>query len=617
MDRFLIAGAALLLVFEITFLVMDLDESSSRSNQSASSTKSIGTLVEKKNGVHRRGSNTLIWDDSHISDTLYEYDSVLTLTGSSARLKLKGETNLDLDQDSLVVLEPSGETSDGRLKIRFARGSMRTKNTAEGLSVANGVVQISTDPGTALRLSGLADGRLHVEVELGSAKLQSPNGAESISGGEHLLLREGVIEERSVPNAALKFAPNTAARVYVSSFPAEFAVSWEGNASRLKILDSNRTLASVVTRGNEAKLKLAEGTSRLWLEHDGKVSEPIEVDVRGNPTLRQFSPLARDRFTVGQDVVFAWEPAAFVAKYRLELSKRESFDELFRAMDVTEPRANLQFSEVGSYFWRVKAVDETGLVSPASKISNFSLVPVRLEAPTLNAPEIREPAEEEVKKPSRDGASLLFDLFVAQARAESRQVEAVLSWQPMAGAEYYVIEISTTPGFETPLVNKKLSEPKFVHRGGRGSQVFWRVAAGRGDVLGPFSAAALVKLEGARGDTPKVAVTAPLPKPVGIIVVATPSPTPQPVAVETPPEKVTEVQVPALVVAAPTPIPQTTPAISFAEKSNRKSGRFLFLPKFRQTESTNELAVQGSVTGAIPLAFAAEGYLAQGEAGRH
>ncbi len=635
MDRFLIAGAALLLVFEVAFLVTGLDESSSRSNSFTRSETTIGTLVAKKNSVHRRGTNTLIWDETQASDPLYAYDSVLTLSGSSANLILNGETKLDLDQDTLVVLEPSGQTSDGRLKIRFARGSMRTKNASDPLVITGddlkAALQISTEPGTALHLAGLDDGRLHVEVEAGAAKVESGNSIETIGSGGKLLLRDGVVEERSTTDRALIWQPNLPLRVYAKTIPVELELAWEGEADSLKSTDAKRTLRSQAVRDGRTRVNLAMGQSRFWLAKGERTSATIEIDVRSIPALRLFSPLPRDRVKSGHDVVFSWEAATGFGKYQLEISKTESFVELYRSLEVETPRAQVKLTDTGTLFWRVKAIDDLGVAVPPSRVSSFSVVPLELEAPTLNAPEIREPADDATE--NRDGVQLIFDLLVPRAHAESKQVDAVLSWQPMNGAEFYVIEISSTPGFESTLVSKRLTEPKYVHRGPRGAQVFWRVAAGAGESTGPFSAAAVLKLEGAKAvvqnpkpeaaSPPKQADVATAQARIPVAAVAPATPTPAPVTERTPeidakPEVVAER-------ATPEPTPEATPeappvpvapVVSFAEKSNRKLGRLVYAPHFRQSASTNELGVQGSFSGPIAISFAAHLYLFESEKGR-
>jgi hypothetical protein len=615
-DRFLIAGAALLLILEVTFLVTDFDESSQRTRSSSSVQRSIGSITEKKNSVHRRGANTLIWDETQTSDPLYAYDSI------SAHLSLEGDTKLDLEQDTLVVLEPNGGASDGRLKIRFARGSMRTRNASRPLEIMEDEMKISTEPGTALHLSGLEDGRLHVEVEAGRANVESPKGASDIGPGERVLIREGEIEEKTKTVSELKWNSDIPRRVYVERFPAEVKLSWTGAAASLKRVDSKRVIESSKVESESRSVKLGEGVTRLWLDSEEGTSESIEIDARTAPALRHFTPLPRDRVFAGRDVVFAWEPASGFTKFKVELSRTESFDEIVRTLETGEPRATTKVDDVGSFFWRVKATDEMGIEVRPSKPTNFVVVPMlKLQAPTLNAPEIREPADED--ESPRDGARFLYDLLVPKAQAaDAKQVEAVLSWQPIPDAEYYVIEISSSADFETTLVTKKLSEPKFVHRGPRGARVFWRVAAGAGDMTSPFSAPASLTLQGAKVSAEEkiAAPVAPVPVPPVVetkpavqwtTAKATPAPTPAPVATPAPEPSPEPAEI------AATPAPTSAPlGPSFAEKSNRKHGRLFYAPHVRQSESTNELDVEGSFYGAEAISFGADFYFFETEKGR-
>lgn len=617
MDRFLIAGAALLLVLEVAFLVTDFDESSTRSNSFTRQERSIGKLVTKTNVVQRRGANTLIWDETQALDPLYAFDSVLTLTGSSARLELEGETVLALDQDTLVVLEPSGESSDGRLKIRFQKGTMRTRNARQPLEISGEETRISTEPGSSLHLANLDDGRLHVEVEAGEAKLESSAGTETLRRGERVLIDQGAIEEKTKTVSEMKLSSEIPKRLYVESFPHEFEVKWTGDAKSLEILDAKRVLSSIAVDGHAKSVKLGEGRHRLWLAAGGGSSESVEIEVLRRPPLRPYAPLARDRVVTGKEIVFAWESGRTLAKFKLETSRSETFDSIEETFEVTEPRVAAKGRESGTFYWRVTATDDLGVMLPPSKPSSYVVVPLKLEAPTLNAPEIREPADEES---SIDGAMNIFDLFIPEAHAQFKKVDAILSWQPMANAEYYVIEISQSPGFESTLVSKKIKDPKFVYRGERGARVYWRVAAGVGEITGPFSAAAPLKLEGAkpvaREETapsatvgvPTATVDSAADVTKAVVAKTTPTPAPQP----------TPAPVTAAVV---TPVAQMTPPIdepvvSFAERSNRKAGRLFYSPKYRSTTSSNELDVKGSFAGVVALSFGADLYLFETPRGR-
>ena len=249
MDRFLIVGAVLLLFLEVGVLLTNLD-ASSLTTRAAHSQKEIGVMVTKKNVVQRRGAHTLIWDEAQSSDTLYEYDSVLTLSGSSALLSL-GDTRLDLDQDTLVVLEPSSEVQGG-FKIRFAKGSSRTRNATKSIEVITDTLQMTAAPGSSVMLSSLEDGRLHLDVEKGSVDVENSNGKTTFESGEKLLLRDGVVEERKKKTDDFHWSSAIPRRIYVNRLPATVPVDWEGDAKELKVLAPQKSVQSKTAAGNKS-----------------------------------------------------------------------------------------------------------------------------------------------------------------------------------------------------------------------------------------------------------------------------------------------------------------------------------------------------------------------------
>ncbi|HVK62062.1 MAG TPA: hypothetical protein VM432_10945 [Bdellovibrionales bacterium] len=589
----------LLLFLEVGVLLTNLD-ASSLTTRAAHSQKEIGVMVTKKNVVQRRGAHTLIWDEAQSSDTLYEYDSVLTLSGSSALLSL-GDTRLDLDQDTLVVLEPSSEVQGG-FKIRFAKGSSRTRNATKSIEVITDTLQMTAAPGSSVMLSSLEDGRLHLDVEKGSVDVENSNGKTTFESGEKLLLRDGVVEERKKKTDDFHWSSAIPRRIYVNRLPATVPVDWEGDAKELKVLAPQKSVQSKTAAGNKStNVELGSGRSLLWLEDGNRVSETLEIEVFVNPSIRIFNPRMRDRVRTGDEVVFAWQPVEQIAKYRVEVSRRSDFQEIETTMDTEAPRTQQVFRNAGTFYWRIKPFDEIGTELPTTVPGVFSVVPVNLEAPQLNPTEIREPAtEDEEPKPER-GAQLWFKYFVPEARAESAAM-ALFSWKPVVDAEYYLIEISATPDFAEPLVTEKVTEPKYKWRAARERKYFWRVAAGRGEELGPFSPADTISVKAA----PKPRKLIEEKKAVAETLPA--EPVVEPLSDEKPPAAVAQVP--------ETEEESVKEEPSFGERMKRQHLRVGLVPKYRQSRTQNEKETIGTFAGFIPLSMMAEIYLPSEKSGR-
>src|SRR5262245_10421567 len=87
----------------------------------------IGEVVTARQYVRRRAFDSNIWEDSGSSEPLYENDSILTLNGSSAKLRLHSDINLELHENTLVVLETVPTNPDQPFRLKFSRGDIRTQ----------------------------------------------------------------------------------------------------------------------------------------------------------------------------------------------------------------------------------------------------------------------------------------------------------------------------------------------------------------------------------------------------------------------------------------------------------------------------------------------------------
>jgi hypothetical protein len=91
---------------------------------------------------------------------------------------------------------------------------------------------------------------------------------------------------------------------------------------------------------------------------------------------------------------------------------------------------------------------------------------------------------------------------------------ALLSWEPMPGADLYQLEISEGKDFRTLILSIELSKPEFVFRSQKNpKELYWRVAAGtKAGRLGLFSEPEMMELVDAR-DLPQPETLSTIAKP--------------------------------------------------------------------------------------------------------
>jgi len=121
--------------------------------------------------------------------------------------------------------------------------------------------------------------------------------------------------------------------------------------------------------------------------------------------------------------------------------------------------------------WNVQGRDANGYVIPPLYSYPLYIREAPLAAPRLKVPVLRRPARVQDR-----GAAHWFSLL-PQAQADEILYQAVFSWEPVEGADRYVIEISASPDFRHPLVNTTVNKNEFSWKRGRFAEL---LLAGRG-----------------------------------------------------------------------------------------------------------------------------------------
>lgn len=193
----------------------------------------------------------------------------------------------------------------------------------------------------------------------------------------------------------------------------------------------------------------AGGWSATW--SFSTVDEPLAVP--GVPVL--VSPAA-GATNVSRSPLLDWDVAANAASYEVQVSTSQEFETLeTEESGLFETEYSVSGLEFGTiYYWRVKAVNETG-ESGWSQTRLFT---------TLDEP---------LSAPSSPG------LLLPEANSTDVSRSPELSWSEPANAETYRVQISVTSGFGSPVLDlNNVSESVVVAENlNYGTTYFWRVLA--------------------------------------------------------------------------------------------------------------------------------------------
>jgi hypothetical protein len=642
-DRYLISGAVLALIIEVTVLFADMrgiDVPFYKTSTGASQTKVIGEIEMARRNVRRRSRESIGWDKSSRSDLLHDLDSILTLSQSSASLKLKGDINLHLDENTLVILEARDvKNATSALHLRFSKGAMSAKSPTEKMDIKIQEWDLDASAGTELNVRGAADGKVDVEILHGEATIGNGSETKTLQQGSKINLSQSQMGPIEKFAEQLHWTPSKDQRVYSHHPPVETALQWQGSAKSLRFVHPDKSSEEIALSEDQRELKISlpPGSSFFTLVSDSGISESHAVSVLQAPVVRYFSPLPRDRSALSSDVLFSWSGVDEAQSYRLEISEGGSAEPspLILEEKTSSPRFSYHFEREGDFYWRVIAVDEEGFDIPPYYTIPIFLVRNPLQAPSLNHPSIRAPAEQPLlqsrpllNSPSKPPDSSntkpipnpilrknlfawLFGFsemaFAAQDTHGPFLFEVQFDWSAVPDADRYVIEISRTPDFNTLIVSEETSEPRFIWKSAPLDRYYWRVAGAQGKRRGLFSQPGETDLRqvvknGGSENGVTLRRQEPVKPPVHLDLQnlkptpsPRPSPTPAPAPEPTPEPVAAEAKSVALPATEPTPVVETRANPS--DESHWLSARLLLGSSYSYQNFNGDLGINGSMAG--------------------
>lgn len=496
----------------------------------------IGEIHEIHNQVRRRGLSSLVWEESRKKTPVYHRDTLLTLEGSGAHVKLNNDVDLHLSQNTLVVLEAVSDRSQGgQIHLKFQKGNLRTRHDQGNLTVENEEFTVRAEAGSQVEIQSLGDNQFEISVEKGEAKLEAADKVIELLPGQLLNVENNSVSAPTQRTEELEVHLSAPRRIYSHELPYIAEVTWSGEPDTLEVLTPNRPILSIPLGEHKSMgVSLGEGQHTLRVRKGRKVSKPERLEVLMAPRIHALFPRPRDRILTGEEQDFVWLSPVELKDYKLKVTGAEVIDEKRRGAMHRSVRLK---GESGRKAWAVIGVDRDGYEIPSLYDSPFYLVPSLLEAPTLMSPTpvvpppVRLPAEEGPTPPqSRAPSSILeklLSLLIPTAHAQSKKSVAPLTlifeWSHVEGADFYTIELSRRSDFHQLMEEAESEKTKWRWTTTETGEIYWRVAGGsRAGAMGKFSEPEKLNLDEIRKNldskpsqiTPSVSVEKPKPKKV-------------------------------------------------------------------------------------------------------
>lgn len=483
--------------------------------------REIGQVISKDRSVQARPQDSLTWYPVVPGDRVRLHDTVMTGTNSHAVVKLYDGGEVLLDEGTLVRFSLRGvlgssqvidlTVNQGMVRVKSVKKSVKLKLTREEVAVLpESEVVIARAPlkqETEVRVEkGSAE---VVTQDKGAAKTEkkvtvAPGQAIQVGGG-----REKVSLVTALPLS--EASPADKARLQAEGLTGTVTFSWK--AEKGDILEwSNNDRFSSVERSpastDGATVALAPGKYFWRVRRSDHLSSVRELLVLPAVSYAVQFPKAGQTIKASANWVFRWKPVPQAEAYLVELSDSEMFEESVIRVTATSASVPIGSLKPGTYYWRVQAKAKEWGDWPTSETFSF-FVKGRLQPPKPKGAKIipkksgdHWPPEKTIRRYAQNSCfwekvqrffslawETVTDLIVPRAYASEDTLNLEFSWEPIDGAEVYVLEVAADSEFSKVLSRVESDNTTILAELPYQSEYFWRVAGrDREGEMGRFSA---------------------------------------------------------------------------------------------------------------------------------
>ena len=350
-------------------------------------TVAVGTLQV-------RPAETLGWQTAQRGEAVHESDAVYVPPGGEARVTFVDGTVLELDERSLVVIEP--RRPEGRA-VTLRQGSVAGTTGSVPLTLETRNGRATLPAGAEARVD-VTTGALDVSVTKGKATVAAKGQTSEVAAGGRVNVMDELVLLPGWPVTLV--APDAQHRVLFRGTPPPITLEWKGAPKGARLQVAKDRLFAFLSKDVPAEsgaLVLTAPTPGVtwWRLVDGSGTALSEA--RRFSLVEDLAPASRLPrpgevllAPPGSTLEFAWTPLPGISRYRLEVSASQSFEPL--ALDETVAGSQVKLGASlpeGIWFWRVRAADDAMGETLPSETARFRVIHKGIpDAPELLNPEI-------------------------------------------------------------------------------------------------------------------------------------------------------------------------------------------------------------------------------------
>jgi hypothetical protein len=374
-----------------------------------------GYITFKYKVAQRKFPSRMIWEDVEQMLPIYNHDSIRTDSLSEAIVTLDNGVKIELDPDSMFVLN----IQDKIVNVMLEKGSVLL-STTKALSNPNEFFLNYKNTKLSFQEN---NGQFKVLENQDSLEIVSSKGGTVIANGtskETIFEKQkakfefatGKLDKVDLGNFDMQPAHNT--RYFTDENVKEVLFEWKsksGDEIQIDICQDRlfqEKVLSFKSKENRLAKEFTEGIYYWKLKSaDGDVSETRKFRIIKNPPLKLIAPSEnlQIKTKTGERLVnFIWSKRELALSYHFEISNDPSFKNLLVARNVFKTKISVPLG-LGKYYWRIRSVDSIPGANSKTGIYTFTIEKEETLEQSSNSIEEEIPKAEEKPLPIADNSN--------------------------------------------------------------------------------------------------------------------------------------------------------------------------------------------------------------------
>ena len=355
-----------------------------------------GEISFRSGETQRRYAARALWEQLDAGDIVYNHNSIRTGDASEALIRLNDDTQIELDQATMIVLQIQA----GEIRLQLKQGSLEIRRSRprydRAITVGRGDHVLRLDSGQ-VRLESLPDEGMYVTPRLGKVVIQE--SSRTIQTGDRMLLAGSSGKQETLRIHLLHPRPGLQIQTAGDANQATVTFLWKTSAADANTSgnipanivevshdpDFTRIAGEIIRRDatlessaeQRAELNLPGGVY-YWRVRQGADRSPTgKFRVIQPEAVSVITPASGDRIKTKPDeqagIQFAWRPVPTARYYRLEIFRKDQTN----AAAVVSKKVEREYIRValrpGRYSFRVRSFGSDPAAGRSSPLRDFQI----------------------------------------------------------------------------------------------------------------------------------------------------------------------------------------------------------------------------------------------------